>query len=172
LPPISASQFVRFYDVSCTTKSIPEVDFTLNEFERFDLSKSTGRGDTAMSQKRKYNPARGGHAPGHLRDGLLMALRKAWDTSREEAWWDYLDMTFFDPILMNLWNTWTPKQRGIWLIGQLWNCRDVLPGSVCALASLSQGSTYAQFVRHLRNEINASSGCSVVDFDKTTDTPA
>ena len=125
-----------------------------------------------MIQKRKYNPARGGHAPGYMRDGLLMALRKAGDNSKEEAWWNYLDMTFFDPMLMILWKTWTPKQRAIWLTGQLWNCRDILPGSVCALASLSQGSTYAQFVRHLRNEINASSGFSVVDSDKTADTHA
>lgn len=55
---------------------------------------------------------------------------------------------------------------------QLWNCHDILSGPVCALAGLSQGSTYAQLVRHLRREINASSGCSEVDSDKTTDTPA
>lgn len=124
-----------------------------------------------MSQQRKYNASQGGHAPGHLRDGLLMALRNAWDNS-EEAWWRHLDMKFFSLGQQIRWESWTPTERAIWLTGQLWNCHDILPGSVCALASLAQGSTYAQLVRHLRNEINASSGCSGVDSDETADAPA
>jgi hypothetical protein len=124
-----------------------------------------------MRQQRKYNASRGGHAPGHLRDGLLMALRNAWDDSNEEAWWTYLDMTFFNLSERIQWESWPPSERAIWLIGQLWNCHDCLPGSVCALAGLSQGSSYAKLVRHLRSQIEASSDCGVVDSDKTVDTP-
>jgi hypothetical protein len=125
-----------------------------------------------MSQKIKYNPSRGGHAPGHLRDALLAALSRHWDDLEEGTWWRHLDIKFFSLGQQTRWDSWTATERAIWLTGQLWNCHDVLPGSVCALASLSQGSTYAQFVRHLRNEINALSGCSVVNSDKTADTPA
>jgi hypothetical protein len=116
-----------------------------------------------MPQQCKYNPARGGHAPGHLRSGLLTALRQSWDNSNEETWWNYLDLTFFSLIQEIRWDSWTPKERGIWLIGQLWNCHDVLPGSICALAGLSQGSSYAQLVRQLRSQINGSTDCSVMD---------
>jgi hypothetical protein len=125
-----------------------------------------------MRQQRKYNASRGGHAPGHLRDALLAALSGHWDDLEEGIWWRYLDIKFFSLGQQNQWDSWTPTERAIWLTGQLWNCRDVLPGSVCALARLAQGSTYAQLVRHLQNEINASSDCSVVDSDKTADTPA
>lgn len=36
-----------------------------------------------------------------------------------------------------------------WLLGQLWNCADVLPGHVCRDLGIHPGSTYAMAVRHV-----------------------
>jgi hypothetical protein len=121
-----------------------------------------------MTQRRKYNPSRGGHAPGHLRDGLLTTMRQAWENSTEDTWWNYLELTLFSSIQQIRWDSWTPKERAIWMTGQLWNCHDILPGSVCALAGLSQGSSYAQLVRQLRNNIETSSGCFGTDSNRQT----
>lgn len=43
-----------------------------------------------------------------------------------------------------------------WLLGQLWNCTDVLPAGYCDQLDISKGSTYAQAVRCMkeRNESN------------------
>jgi hypothetical protein len=125
-----------------------------------------------MSQKTKYNPSKGGHAPGHLRDALLAALSRHWDDLEEGPWFRHLDMKFFSIGEQTRWDSWTPTERAIWLTGQLWNCHDILPGSVCALASLSQGSTYAQLVRQLRSQINASSGSFEADSAGPGDIPA
>ena len=43
------------------------------------------------------------------------------------------------------------QERGLdWLLGQLWNCTDVLPAGYCDQLDLPKGSTYAQAVRHLK----------------------
>jgi hypothetical protein len=39
------------------------------------------------------------------------------------------------------------------LSGQLWNCTDVLPSSLCGDLDLAQGSTYAVAARKLRQEL-------------------
>jgi hypothetical protein len=109
-----------------------------------------------MTQQRKYNPARGGHAPGHLRDALLAALVENCDNSEDEPWWTKLDITFVSLSRQIQWETWNASDRAIWLAGQLWNCRDILPGSACASAGLPQGSTYARLVRQLRSGIDDS----------------
>jgi hypothetical protein len=124
-----------------------------------------------MTERGKYNPSRGGHAPGHLRDAVLTALNDHWDHSEEGTWWTHLDIRFFSSRQQIQWETWTPKERAIWLAGQLWNCRDILPGSVCALAGFPQGSTYAQLVRQLRSDIKAPSDCSAMDCNRAADVP-
>jgi hypothetical protein len=107
----------------------------------------------AMSQRRPYNASRGGHAPGHLRDALLAAFDGIWDDLEEGTWWTHLDISFFSLRQQIQWETWSPRERAIWLTGQLWNCCDILPGTACLQASLPTGSTYAQLVRRARNEI-------------------
>lgn len=37
-----------------------------------------------------------------------------------------------------------------WLLGQLWNCTDVLPAGHCDQFDLPKGSTYAQAVRRIK----------------------
>ncbi len=38
-----------------------------------------------------------------------------------------------------------------WLLGQLWDCTDVLPVGYCNQLELPQGSTYAQAVRRMKD---------------------
>jgi hypothetical protein len=37
-----------------------------------------------------------------------------------------------------------------WIVGQLWNCSDVMPRDVCEALDLSQGASYASGARALR----------------------
>ena len=78
-----------------------------------------------------FKANRGGHAPGHLRDALLAYLDE--DTDSDTVTVGYKER----------------KMPLRWLIGQLWNCTDVMPGEYCAMLGLTQGSTYAQAVRKM-----------------------
>lgn len=40
-----------------------------------------------------------------------------------------------------------------WLIGQLWNCRDMLQGAACDDLDLPRGTTYAQAVRKMASTL-------------------
>jgi hypothetical protein len=53
-----------------------------------------------------YNPCRGGHSPGHLRDGLYQYISGELDE--------------YDP----------PRLSFERLTGLLWNCTDIMPGDV------------------------------------------
>ena len=76
-----------------------------------------------------YTASRGGHAPGHLRDAFI-----EWLCSSERG-----DTTEVGG-----------ERRPLrWLIGQLWNCSDVMPSEYCEELELPQGSTYAQAVRSI-----------------------
>jgi hypothetical protein len=72
------------------------------------------------------------HKPGHLR----------------EAFQDYLDsdLSACEFTMDDAGEERTPD----WLLGQLWNCTDVLPAGYCDQLDLPKGSTYAQAVRHLK----------------------
>jgi hypothetical protein len=88
------------------------------------------------SQRRyrmRYDPRLGGHAPGHLRDAFL-----EWIEGGADAEFVLIDDE--------------PKPLR-WLIGQLWNCSDMLPSSECDALDLRAGSTYAQAVRSLKHGV-------------------
>ena len=80
-----------------------------------------------------YQANKGGHAPGHLREALT----------------DYLETTDQETKTVEVDGEEKPLS---WLIGQLWNCTDVMPASSCDCLDIHHGSTYAQAVRKLRNE--------------------
>ena len=88
--------------------------------------------------KSKYNPARGGHAPGHLRKALLDWLD------------DWPDSESPGPARVG------EQDRPIkWLLGKLWNCTDILPSisrNTLAWGGIENVWTYAQAVRALRRE--------------------
>ena len=71
---------------------------------------------------RRFNPSRGGHAPGDLR----------------AAFTDWVEQG-------------SPEQPiNHRLRGRLWNCTDTLPRSDCDTLDIAPGSTYAQAVRQSR----------------------
>lgn len=73
---------------------------------------------------RHYCVSRGGHAPEYLRAALVEALE---DTFRGNgSWWESLDIDFLDPAKQSWWDHTTARERAVRLIGQLWNCTDVV----------------------------------------------
>lgn len=83
----------------------------------------------------RYKANRGGHAPGHLRDGFQEYLEKLDEGSPPNK------------LIIGYW------QRSVslnWLLGQLWNCTDVMPGECCQILDMDPGSTYAQAVRKVK----------------------
>ncbi len=77
-----------------------------------------------------FDPARGGHAPGYLRDAFC-----GWDRNQPDG-----------PLVVHTEDGRSCPLR--WLVGQLWNSTDVMPGEVCDDLDLPPGSTYAQGARH------------------------
>jgi len=101
----------------------------------------------------RFQPGRGGHAPGHLRDALLECL----DAGSSNPWYQALAddevLWFRNEPDQEEWSALDLKQRALWLIGQLWNCTDVLPGEYCEDLGIPRGSSYAVAVRNLRSEM-------------------
>jgi len=94
---------------------------------------------------RRYNPARGGHAPGHLRNAFC-------------DWWEYpcgLDDRRQCPCdldeLVSI-GDYGDRRPVRWLVGRLWNCTDIMPGDICNDLDLAPGSTYAQGVRRIAQD--------------------
>lgn len=101
---------------------------------------------------RGWQPNRGGHAPGYLRDAFELAVDRGtrdWQT----RWYEVLDeesIALSDPAKQQMWNSFSPEERGRWLTGQLWNCTDILPSTYCQTLDLPSGSTYAMAARILK----------------------
>jgi hypothetical protein len=100
---------------------------------------------------RRFSANRGGHAPGHLRDALLEALEETWRESR--PWWEALAIEFFDSSKQIWWDQTTACERGAWLLGQLWNCTDIVSGHFWVPVDLPRGRTFARLVRALKAEL-------------------
>jgi len=82
-----------------------------------------------------YEARRGGHAPGPLREAFT-----AWIDDEEAGGTVEID----------------GHERPLrWIVGQLWNCTDCLPGSSCDALGIPRGSSYAVAVRHLRAQKTA-----------------
>jgi hypothetical protein len=96
-----------------------------------------------------YNPSRGGHAPGHLREALLECL----DNPMPGPWFSALAdrevLSFNDTAMQSRWDRMSIKDRARWLTGKLWNCSDILPGGY----DEDLDATYATAVRELRRDI-------------------
>ena len=97
--------------------------------------------------RRRYVASRGGHAPGHLREALLEAVDDS--AFAEQPWWERLEISFYSQKQQTQWDLLGPKERGRWLVGRLWNCTDVVPGSTCDAAGVPMGSSFASVVRQL-----------------------
>ncbi len=92
----------------------------------------------SRSGRYRYDPWRGGHAPGHLREAF-------------EEWAYDLDTPSGDAALRQEVVMHNGRMRTLdWLIGRLWNCTDVMPGSLCDQLDMLSGSSYAQGVRSMK----------------------
>jgi hypothetical protein len=79
------------------------------------------------------------HAPGHLRDAFEEWVEARMSPPEVEVGWD-------------------GRPRPIrWLLGQLWNCSDIMPSWLCDELGMPAGSTYAQAVRSLWADLDTPS---------------
>lgn len=94
----------------------------------------------------KYRANRGGHAPAHLRQAFELLL-ECWMAGDVSGLDDVVDLRyiFYDQ----------ERASARRIIGQLWNCTDVLPGMWCSELDLLSGSTYAQGARRLKEALEA-----------------
>jgi hypothetical protein len=93
---------------------------------------------------RRYNPSRGGHAPGYLRDALFDSLGEG-DLN---VWYANLEVHFNGAKEQRKWEQMSAFLRGRWLIGQLWNCTDQVNESYSSLFD-ERPVTVARLVRLL-----------------------
>jgi hypothetical protein len=97
---------------------------------------------------RHYSASRSGHAPGYLSGALVEAIEASFWGGK--SWWEVLEINFVDPAEQRSWDRITALERAAWLLGQLWNCTDILGALVCSTADLTGNKTVAQFVRILK----------------------
>ena|ERR1700730_7394541 len=100
----------------------------------------------------KANENREDHAPGQLQHALIEALESEWDGA---AWWELLDVFFFGADQQVWWDGANARRRANWVLGELRNCRDIVPGDICKSTGIIPcGSTYATLARALQQEMN------------------
>jgi len=111
---------------------------TRQRIRKADLAASFKRAEDLPPERRRYNPGRGGHAPGLLREAFTDWIDQRWRD--ESATPEEMHTVTIDD-----------EERPIeWLIGRLWNCTDILPGTDCDDLDIPPGSTYAVAVRKVR----------------------
>jgi hypothetical protein len=93
---------------------------------------------------------RGGHAPEDLR----VALKACIENRKPGPWYEALGdnnlLEFRSPIMQGRWDRMSLQERGLWLVGQLWNCTDTLPS---AYRDEDLGFSYASASQALRKEL-------------------
>ena len=95
----------------------------------------------------KFNPNRGGHAPGHLREALEDYLES--DDPLSRPWNKPREYLLTEKIVLSVFKG--EKEVSLnWLLGQLWNCTDVLPADYCEILGIKHGSSFAQAVRFIK----------------------
>ena len=104
----------------------------------------------------RYAPARGGHAPSHLRHAFLHGIGEGWVSEWPAPLADEEAIVHFGARLAERWAGLTVEQRARWLTGQLWNCTDIMPSLACEQLELPLVSTSARAARHLRDTLSAS----------------
>jgi len=96
-----------------------------------------------------------GHAPGHIRECLIEAL-----IDHNGDWWQNLEMDFMRERHQAWWDQASHAEQAYWLIGQLWNCTDIVPSLVTHAVSNwletdREPTTFARLVRVLKADLDA-----------------
>ena len=93
----------------------------------------------------RYKANRGSHAPGHLREAFEDYLES--DDPCSRPWNKPRQYSLTEEVMVGE----EKKKASLgWLLGQLWNCTDVLPVDYCEILDIKQGSSFARAVRFLR----------------------
>ncbi len=103
-----------------------------------------------------YVASRGGHAPDYLRAAMVLAIEQG--SNQKCAWFQCLELRFDDSGKAAWWSRSSTVERVRWLIGQLWNCSDTVPGEICEVVEIPRGSSYANLVRKLKSELHEEMG--------------
>jgi hypothetical protein len=74
------------------------------------------------------------------------------------SWPDCLDDEFGENhispgALLKRWKSMSKNERGIWIIGKLWNITSILSSTKCASMDIPPGCTYARAVRKLKDDL-------------------
>jgi hypothetical protein len=102
-------------------------------------AKESVQSDVVEYRPRRYSPSRGGHAPGHLREPFIEMI---------ETW--YAERVW--PKVVSAEHNYVPIERPIrWLLGQLWNCTDILGGSYDEMLEIEapHKRTFGAAARHI-----------------------
>ncbi len=94
-----------------------------------------------------------GHAGGHLRDALLNAL------DHNDEWQENIEIDFDREEHNVWWSGLSERERAEWLLGQLWNCTDIVPSLTRTQvmdwhADDPEPFTYAQLARLLKRDLD------------------
>jgi hypothetical protein len=100
-----------------------------------------------------------GHAGGHLREALLDAL------DHNDDWWKNITIDFYRERHNLWWSRLSEKRRAEWLLGQLWNCTDILPGMAQSevrewFSEDREPFTFGQLARLLKRDLDSQSAPS------------
>jgi hypothetical protein len=98
---------------------------------------------------RDFRLKNGGHAGGHLRGALAEALERGTD------WWQYLEIDFHNDRDREWWSELSAQSRARWLLGQLWHCTDIVPGTLRSEFEGQSVTTYARLARLLVKELQS-----------------
>lgn len=125
----------------------------LQQLAHKNLSVSCAMNRTDISRLRiaRYKSNRGGHPPGHLRTALSDGIEDA--VGSGNSWWEHLEIFFHKKAQQEMWERLSHREQGRWLIGQLWNCTDTVPGSTCEAVDVPIGSSYARLVRKVIEDL-------------------
>ena len=77
-------------------------------------------------------------------ESLDLILRKSWPDCLDE---EFGVNNIMSTELVARWKAMTPRERGLWMIGKLWNDTSTLSSSNCDVLDVPLGSSYASAVR-------------------------
>jgi hypothetical protein len=87
-----------------------------------------------------------GHAGGHLREALMDAL------DHRDEWWQHVEIDFNHERHNRWWSRLSARSRARWLLGQLWNCQDMVPSLVRSEFDQDVG-TFGRLARLLAEDL-------------------
>jgi hypothetical protein len=93
---------------------------------------------------------------GHLPVTLNEALEQA--EGDDHPWYELICIHFFNPTKQQWWDGLDAGEQANWLLGQLWNCADIVPEYICALTGVPGGCTYSRLARKLKAELSGREG--------------